>query len=584
MPSSSNGTENSAADATSPGQDTHTQHTKPRRIRKHKVIIHSSPYLRCVQTAIAISAGMSQHRRVSHRDDVKPVSDASSTPKTSSEETSPASTPILLPEDNAVQQADRKESDQPASQKAVPKTHLRVDAFLGEWLSPEYFEHITPPPSSVMMVAGAKAELLRRGESIHGTHDIGSRSISGHFPGGWRSNSNPTTPATGDDEGRFHNMAAIANSLAGQGRQGSHDGHPRLPTIRDVLSRRSSNASENFNDGYIPPVPSYAISPSDPIPAGYVAHARDACVDVDYQWDSMREPQNWGSGGEYGEEWNAMHLRFRSGLVSMVDWYRKHDRPHTHHHHENECDEDFTDVVLVLVTHGAGCNALIGALSSQPVLLDVPMASLTMAVRKDIIEGKDTAQRIEERKQRRPEERRRRSSLDTSVSEEYDISLIASTGHLRGESNPSSILQPPGPTIHRSATISAYRHRLATSHEPFNSKDSAGLHGSSLRRAATATSRYSSRSSPGLWSSSSSIAAEDVIESGESESESIIPNFGKPASASGSYRPENRSNGSQNANPNSERPKSQRGLWSSAAIAREREPAQKRRWTVTERQ
>ena len=44
----------------------------------------------------------------------------------------------------------------------LSKSVLRLDSFLGEWLSPDYFEHITPPPRSMLMLATAKAELLRR--------------------------------------------------------------------------------------------------------------------------------------------------------------------------------------------------------------------------------------------------------------------------------------------------------------------------------------------------------------------------------------------------------------------------------------
>lgn len=88
-----------------------------------------------------------------------------------------------------------------------------------------------------------------------------------------------------------------------------------------------------------------------------------------------------------------MHKRFRRGLNNLVEWYSLHDtsdraedalgleqadRPHIVSHDEEEEE----DLVVVLVTHGAGSNALIGALTSQPVLLDVGMSSLTVAVRR----------------------------------------------------------------------------------------------------------------------------------------------------------------------------------------------------------
>ncbi|EHK97335.1 hypothetical protein M7I_6966 [Glarea lozoyensis 74030] len=177
----------------------------------------------------------------------------------------------------------------------IKKSTIRIDAFLGEWLTPDYFELITPPPSSLMMVAGAKADLLRR-EDYSGLTNQKEAIVGGHqkpFPGGWGS---PVVAAEQDkDEG--------------------------------PLSTGTSLQSAAEHGVYQPPVPNYAISLSDPIPQGYVAHSRDACVDVDYQWDSMREPHLWGNGGEYGEEWSSMHKRFRKGLQQMVGWYQNDNDP-----------------------------------------------------------------------------------------------------------------------------------------------------------------------------------------------------------------------------------------------------------------
>ena len=70
------------------------------------------------------------------------------------------------------------------------------------------------------------------------------------------------------------------------------------------------------------------------------------------------------------------------GFNKAIEWYSQHDaddrgedalgieqaeRPRIYHGHEDE-DED---LVVIMVTHGAGSNALIGALTNQPVLLDV---------------------------------------------------------------------------------------------------------------------------------------------------------------------------------------------------------------------
>ena len=476
----------------------------------------------------------------------------------------------------------------------LSKTRLRVDAFLGEWLSPDYFEQITPPPSSAAMVTGAKAELLRRGEAINGVHGPGNKAVSGSFPGGWKNNSISTGSAV-EDDGRYEPVSAMATVFAPRGRAESADSGIRPVTISSeqrILSTTSTDRNVN-NAEYMPPTPTYAISPSGPIPFGYVAHARDACVDVDYQWDSMREPQNWANGGEYGEEWSAMHMRFRSGLQSMIDWYRTHDRPHrqrSQHPHQEQgdpLDDDFTDIVLVLVTHGAGCNALIGALTGQPVLLDIGMASLTMAVRKDILG--ETRQSIGQRQQW---ERRRRSSLDLPISQEYDLKLVASTEHLRVGSNPLSIPLLPSPNIPRSPSISAYRHRLESrgprsisSHESFRLGESA-LRNYGAQRTASANSGHLPQTGAGLWSSMSSTTSESVSESGESV-EDIVPNFEDPKPASNSAEQDTRYFRPKTADlvkKIPERPRSQRGLWSSVITAQERDQVPtRRRWTINER-
>jgi hypothetical protein len=598
------------------------QNPRPRRIRKHKVVIHSSPYLRCIQSAIAIGAGMSQYHRASNDQASR---DASlMTPNTDSEDVSPATSPAMTPADNSLQPATDKEkhNHHATHHRTFPRARLRIDAFLGEWLSPDYYDQITPPPGSVMMVASAKAELLRRGEGIQRAHDPGSTPLSGHFPGGWRSASNPSTPDTDDDAGRFRSLSSIANALPQLGRSGSPDSplgrSGKLITIRDVLSRGHSHSNEGFSDGYVPPVPSYAISPSDSIPAGYVAHARDACVDVDYQWDSMRDPPNWGDGGEYGEEWSTMHLRFRNGLMAMLDWYRRqhpyhHNHHHHHHHHHNhhddhESEDEHADTVLVLITHGAGCNALIGALTNQPVLLDVAMASLTMAVRKDIIKGKDGGQSVAE-----VEEQRLPSPVEPSISQEYEMSLIASTEHLQAGSNPLSIPQlhsPTMPIIPSRPSIPTYRHRFDAPAPRFHadamntpSSLSFGLQRSATTNSSHSYSRRHTAAAAGLWVNAPAAPSESVVEtpveSGRERGD-ITPSSKEhfSAPASGSSMTNRLDSGSAELHAaaaaaattasttehEEPQPKAQRGLWSSAIIAQElEEPVTKRRWTVTER-
>ena len=236
-------------------------HSRKRK-RKHKVIIHSSPFLRCVQTSIGISAGIGQSQTKTTERSLRTSLPAH-----------PERTESYRPESSPVNDAlkDKMKENMPSGQ--IP-TKLRIDAYLGEWLSPDYFEGITPPPDSVLMVASAKADLLRAGDEIQGS-DL----TNGQWVNPW---------------------SAVEERAKGPSPWN------RLPGPKINLASRGMATVQEDQPAYIPPSPMYAISSSDPIPGGYVAHARDACVEVDYQWDSMRSPQNWGDGGEFGEEWSSM--------------------------------------------------------------------------------------------------------------------------------------------------------------------------------------------------------------------------------------------------------------------------------------
>lgn len=350
--------------------------------------------------------------------------------------------------------------------KPFVKARLRLDAFLGEWLSPDYYDSITPPPDSVLMIASAKADLLRRGEGIDTPEDSSQiESSRGNFPGGWGSK-----PPDKESESLAPDFFKLSFNPQRRDRA-STQGYTRSPRSRSPFDENGPDPPRAL--GYQPPTPRYAISPLDPIPVGYVAHAREACVEVDYQWDSMRAPQDWGNGGEYGEEWSSMHKRFRKGLQKMISWYRIH-RESAHqagghqrllHPHNEEDDDENTDTVLVLVTHGAGCNALIGALTNQPVLLDVGMASLTMAVHKD--DEPTTNGNLSPLSPAR-------HHIDRPLSTEYSVLLKASTEHLRTGANPLTIplLQQPRnaatfphslpSTLNSSTHAQSYRYRLGS--------------------------------------------------------------------------------------------------------------------------
>lgn len=95
-------------------------------------------------------------------------------------------------------------------------------------------------------------------------------------------------------------------------------------------------------------------------------------VHVDWGWDTHR----FGTGGEYGEEWPEMHTRFRQGLGKLIEYYSTTPsaRPET----SGLCTHN---EIVIMVTHGAGCNAMISAVSRRPVLHDVGLASISHAVR-----------------------------------------------------------------------------------------------------------------------------------------------------------------------------------------------------------
>lgn len=182
--------------------------------------------------------------------------------------------------------------------------------------------------------------------------------------------------------------------------------------------------------GYSFPKPHYAISSSGKIPEGLTAHARDHCMVVDYQWDSMRPPLDFGDGGQFGEEWHAMHKRFRRGMKKLVHWYATTEAPAEtvtkglfHHDEHANSDDEEVETVVIIVSHGAGCNALIGAITHQPVLMDVGIASITMAVRKPDVDYSAllATTRLQD------------ANPDAYVSphELFDIRLSATTDHLR---------------------------------------------------------------------------------------------------------------------------------------------------------
>ncbi|CAI7643478.1 unnamed protein product [Penicillium bialowiezense] len=504
---------------------------------RYNVIVHTSPFLRCLQTAIGVSAGINQQAPTAE------------TPGA----TSPFPTSTTIPETSS-----------PDS-----RCLIRVDAFLGEWLSPDYYDQITPPPGSDRMVASAKGELIRRAEVIP-TTDGSTRALSGHFPGGWGSNSNPTSPA--EDEGRPLQLSAEQSQRQRSSTYDTLQKPIHAKRVKQTLGRLNTDLSLSPDTSYVPPTPSYAVSASDPIPTGYVAHARNACTKIDYQWDSMRTPY-WGTGGEYGEEWSTMHERVHDGFQHMIDWYRKQDTPQARSTESQSTDRDEVETepetVLILITHGADCNALISSLNGHSVLVDINTASLTMAVRRNRVNSPAVNM----------DPMAKSSGPDNqSVSREYSLQFVASTDHLRPGINPSqltSLTSPTAPAV--TPPVSSYRNRLGTrpslqgsyTNEPSPSS-------SSSPRGWTMTTRPSAASrgaggAGGLWGS--------VAEKTADTEDNFVPDFGdRPASQDSAIPDRAADRGWVKQLP--QRTLSQRGLWGGAQD--NREGGTKRRWTVTE--
>lgn len=406
---------------------------KPIR-KRYEVVIHSSPFLRCIQTSVAISAGLAQDSTPfgpSTGGDDKELSGNfahghRARPSTAS---NPASGPAPL-------------KIQVVQGTAIRKSVLRLDAFLGEWLSPSYYELISPPPESVMMLASAKADLLRREDYSSYPHfnAYNPSNLQGQL---W----SPTPQRTHSsiDLLEKDDLPGVASSVPRSESASSQS------TCQSQPDSALQSASHPFPAmGYVPPVPHYAINNNSTIPPGYVAHARDACCDIDYQWDSMRAPLEWGDGGSFPEEWTSMHSRFRAGIQMLVDWYSKAEHPtkmvtktvsrfgrreSTQAQESEDSDDVEIESIVILVSHGAGCNALIGAITHQPVLADVAMASLTMAVRKPDQEIHENIQRTNTGQKG-----------TIPIHHYYDLKLFANTDHLR--------IPGQAPNLSRSTSIS----------------------------------------------------------------------------------------------------------------------------------
>ncbi|KAF1945319.1 hypothetical protein EJ02DRAFT_451621 [Clathrospora elynae] len=629
--------------------------------KKRKIIIHSSPFLRCVQTSTAVAAGISQYQLpdMPHLEVPTPSKQRHGLRGSSSlAKPRPSKSPSSQP-GTFQPVADPNLEIYPQPHNGPERIMLRIDAFLGEWLSPEYYEDITSPPNSTMMVAGAKADLLRRGDHIQ---EQSTNSSKGHFPGGWVRKDAAVTSKKSTEKATIPTLGNLAQATLTRERSSSDASSLSLQRTRSreaVAPLVAPTPSPKPSRIYDPPLPSYSVSPADRIPRGYVAHAQDACVKVDFQWDSMRAPQDWGDGGEYGDSWSTMHKRFHRGLAGMMQWYRTHGTTPPKEQYpgfmfreplrltpaksdpfpnfsDDPTAEDDEELVLVLITHGAGCNALVGAITNQPVLVDVGLASLSMAVRKKELQRPSASTLCE----------RRPSVADPGMSDTYEMKLMASVDHLRPGVDPS---KPPSvqskkqaPAATASPSIDSRRRFTGSStpnsplETPFSIGEPNRIWNSARRTMSSGTnSRFmqghsstSGTASPssGLWSGTRTPATEGGSDGRASPGADMVLNFAnqhpkpKPTTASTSIPSVDGANdttgsltrldskeerevgdkstplvttNARNKSSNSSGlwgatapPKSNNGLWGPPKLddVYEHEHGPKRRWTVTERE
>ncbi|KAK5938680.1 hypothetical protein PMZ80_008871 [Knufia obscura] len=478
--------------------DSETEENSGRPRKKRKVIIHTSPYKRCVQTSIAIAAGL----RYPQPEQVRPLPtpfQRSSLSRTSTISATSRGDALTQPRN----QPPTEEGEKLAKNS---KIELKLDPYLGEWLSPSYFEDSKPPPSTDLIVERARETLTRPLEEIRGA-DLSAFLPVPESPEYDKENELAANASV--EKGGLRAMAAAGHSLPHRTRATSFG----VDRINGAQKLRQRSRTTNV---YSPPVPQYSLAPQDPIPAGYVAHARDGCAEPDLTWDSAE--LGWGDAGAFPEEWSTMHVRLRLGLQKMLAFYEDY-KPTSSENGEKDVDED---IVLVLVTHQAGANALIRLMTGAPALHDVGVASLTLAVRRPVLRRPPSLANTShsplgyDRESRRNS---RRGSLDLGLADEFEMRIIASTEHLRFGSNPLGLNSP---RLGRSPAMSGRRMAGSDSLEGFSIGDPLGWRPSSFANLGRSTSQRGkiadTSSKPamntGLWGSPgiSAVAKEPVDE------------------------------------------------------------------------
>jgi len=456
---------------------------RPRK--KRKIIIHSSPYKRCVHTSVAIAAGL----KYPQPEQLRPLKDTTSLHRSS---LSRASIVSQTSTGDAPQEIDKPEKDN--------KIEMKLDPYLGEWLSSSYFEDSRPPPDTHLIVQRAKETLTKPLIEIRGA-DLSAFLPVPESPENDKENELAATASV--EKGGLRAMAAAGHSLPHRTR------HTSVSFAMDrANAAQKTRPRSRTTTVYSPPVPQYSLAPQDSIPPGYVAHARDGCVEPDLTWDSTE--MGWGDAGTFPEEWSAMHVRFRLGLQKTMAYYEDYKSRQT------EADDDDEDIVLLLVTHQAGANALIRLMTGAPALHDVGVASLTLAVRRPVLRRPPSLANTNHSPLgfgRESRKNSRRGSLDLGLADDFEMKIIASTEHLRHGSNPLGLNSPK---LGRSPAMSGRRMAAADSLESFTIGDpvswrpvsTGSLARSTSQRGRTADTQFRPAiNSSGLWGSPAMSAA-----------------------------------------------------------------------------
>ncbi|KIV79270.1 hypothetical protein PV11_06838 [Exophiala sideris] len=409
------------------------------------------------------------------------------------------------------------------------------------------------------MVSEAKMGLQLPQEEIKGADLSGAMSYE--LPStDWDEKENELSSVPIHEKTGLRAMAAAGHSFSKR---------PRNVSFGTELANGARLLNRNLQRqpvGYSPPIPTYAMGPSDKIPPGYVAHARDVCLEVDREWDSETSGLDWGDGGPFDEEWGNMHRRFRNGLQKLLEFYERQGESERH----KGAEEEEEDLVIIMVTHQAGCNALIRILTGAPALHDVATSSLTLAVRSE--------DPPEEQSPITPT--RRRGSLDLSISNAFDVKIIASTEHLRAGSNPLGLNSPrlgKNPAFANPRTVGADSPEGFSLGATLGHRKSNSLvmpRSQSLQRQYPADADSVIEPASGLWRRGSRYSRDETADSSDA----------------GTDTPSTQSGNATNSIPEETwradkvpvRSASQRGLWGGESIKRERSPG-KRRWTAVER-